>query len=109
MTDPSRRPATGDDNGAGPDRGPHPRTPPKAPRWVKVSAIIVGILIALIVVAKLTGLGGEHGPGRHMGAGTASGVTAIAAVAEVQALAGDESVGDADTADAGTADAGDYR
>jgi hypothetical protein len=45
-----------------------PPAPPKAPRWVKVSAIIVGVLILLVVIAKLTGLGGDHGPGRHTGA-----------------------------------------
>ncbi|OKK03470.1 hypothetical protein AMK26_18425 [Streptomyces sp. CB03234] len=51
-------------------------TPPKAPRWVKVSAIVLGVLVLLVVILKLTGLGGEHGPGRHMGAaGTPAGVT----------------------------------
>ncbi len=42
--------------------------PPRAPRWVKVSAIIVGVLIVLAVIVMLAGVGGEHGPGRHMGA-----------------------------------------
>jgi hypothetical protein len=55
--------------------------PPRAPRWVKVSAIIVGVLILLVLIAKLTGLGGEHGPGRHTGA---SG-TPPAGVTEIQA------------------------
>jgi hypothetical protein len=36
------------------------------PRWVRVSAIIVGILIVLFLVLQLTGIAGEHGPGRHM-------------------------------------------
>lgn len=66
MTDPSHNPDTG---GVGPHRGSPPSTPPRAPRWVKVSAIIVGVLILLVVIAKLTGLGGDHGPGRHTGAG----------------------------------------
>jgi hypothetical protein len=37
------------------------------PRWVKIAAIIVGILVLLFVVLRLTGVGGEHGPGRHTG------------------------------------------
>lgn len=44
-----------------------PGAPPKAPRWVKVSATAVGVLLVLIVVAELSGLGGDHGPGRHTG------------------------------------------
>jgi hypothetical protein len=36
------------------------------PRWVKVAAITVGLLVLLFVVLQLTGVGGEHGPGRHM-------------------------------------------
>ncbi|MEW1843960.1 hypothetical protein AB0392_38950 [Nonomuraea angiospora] len=47
-----------------------------------MSAIIVGVLILLVVIVKLTGLGGEHGPGRHMGAGGSS----PTAVIEIQAL-----------------------
>jgi hypothetical protein len=40
---------------------------PGMPRWVKVSAIVVGVLILLVVVLALTGvLGGQHGPGRHI-------------------------------------------
>ena len=33
-----------------------------APRWVKVSGIIGGVLVLLFVVMLFTG----HGPGRHM-------------------------------------------
>jgi hypothetical protein len=35
------------------------------PRWVKVFLIIALALVLLFVVGKLTGVGGEHGPGRH--------------------------------------------
>lgn len=49
------------------DRG----TPPRMPRWVRVAAIVVGLLILLFVVLQLTGIGGEHGPGRHMLGSTA--------------------------------------
>ena len=41
---------------------------PGAPRWVKVMGILVLLLVAVLVVAKLTGGGGHgggHGPGRH--------------------------------------------
>ena len=35
------------------------------PRWVKVSGIIVGVLVLLVIVLGLTGLLGEHGPWQH--------------------------------------------
>ena len=63
MADPPRFRDAGDGTGVEPDRG----SPPGAPRWVKVSAIVVGILILLVVIVKLTGVGGSHGPGRHTG------------------------------------------
>lgn len=43
-------------------------SPPKAPRWVKVFAIIAVVVAALVVIVLLSG-GGEHGPGRHMPGG----------------------------------------
>jgi hypothetical protein len=36
------------------------------PIWVKVFAVIAILFVAMLVVALL--VGGEHGPGRHMGA-----------------------------------------
>ena len=45
----------------GPDRGPTPSTP----RWVKVGGTIVIALILLFVILQLTGVAGDHGPGRH--------------------------------------------
>jgi hypothetical protein len=53
MTDPPR------DSGA----------PPRMPRWVKVPGIIVAVLVLVFLVLKLFGIGGEHGPGRHIGGG----------------------------------------
>ena len=41
-------------------------SPPGVPRWVKVAGIVVGLLILLFVVLQLTGVAGQHGPGRHM-------------------------------------------
>lgn len=38
-------------------------------RWVKVSLIVAGLLIALFVGLSLAGLGGDHGPGRHLSPG----------------------------------------
>ncbi|WP_151484971.1 hypothetical protein [Streptomyces albicerus] len=87
MADPLRHPATGDNTGVGPDRGSPLSTPPRAPRWVKASAITVGVLILLVVIMKLTGLGGNHGPGRHMGAGDPTSV----GVTEIQAAPGGDS------------------
>jgi hypothetical protein len=43
--------------------------PPTTPRWVKVSGIIVITLVLLVVIMKLTGIGGNHGPGRHLSEG----------------------------------------
>ncbi len=48
--------------------------PAQMPRWVKVAALIIGLLVVLFVVVKLTGIGGEHGPGRHMSGTTAPSV-----------------------------------
>ena len=45
-----------------PDRGQETLTGP--PRWVKISAVAVGVLI-LIVVAAMLLTGGRHGPARH--------------------------------------------
>jgi hypothetical protein len=39
---------------------------PGAPRWVKISCIVVGIIVLVIGIMIVTGLGGPHGPGRHM-------------------------------------------
>ncbi|RWQ87139.1 MAG: hypothetical protein EOS85_06850 [Mesorhizobium sp.] len=39
---------------------------PGAPRWVKVWGIIAMILVLLVMTAIFTGVGGAHGPGRHM-------------------------------------------
>lgn len=39
---------------------------PGAPRWVKVSAILGGVLVLLIAVLIFAGGGlARHGPGRH--------------------------------------------
>ncbi|GAA1439298.1 hypothetical protein [Nocardiopsis tropica] len=78
MADSPRRP----DPDAGTDRGSLPSTP----RWVKVSVIIVGVLILLAVILKLTGLGGEHGPDRHTGAGD----TPSTSVTQAQASSADD-------------------
>jgi hypothetical protein len=49
--------------------------PYSTPRWVKIFGIIALILILLIVVVLVTGLGGEHGPSRHIPSGDAGGDT----------------------------------
>lgn len=45
--------------------------PPSTPRWVKVSGIIIITLILLFIIIKFTGIGGNHGPGRHFRGGEA--------------------------------------
>jgi hypothetical protein len=42
-------------------------TPPKMPRWVKVSGIVLIVLALLIGIMLISG--GEHGPGRHIPSG----------------------------------------
>jgi len=47
--------------------GSEPGGVPGVPRWVKVIGIVVAMLIVLVVLAQLTGLAGDHSPGRHLG------------------------------------------
>jgi hypothetical protein len=49
------------------DRPPYPGTP----LWLKVSGIIAIVLVLLVVIIIFTGVGGEHGPGRHTPSGDA--------------------------------------
>ncbi|MFC4950995.1 hypothetical protein [Pseudonocardia sp. GCM10023141] len=67
MSDPPPDPAALSDEG-GPRPGPRPTT--GAPRWVKVSVIVVIVLIVVFAIVQLTGLGGSHGPGRHLSSGS---------------------------------------
>lgn len=55
-------------------------TPPRMPRWAKVAAIIAGLLILVFLILQLTGIAGDHGPGRHMLGATTTTVGAPAAV-----------------------------
>lgn len=43
--------------------------PPAMPRWVKLSATVLGVLVLVVLVALLAGGHdpGAHGPGRHGG------------------------------------------
>ena len=61
-----------------PNRG----SPPSTPRWVKVFIIVALVLVLLLVIIMFTGIGGEHGPGRHMPSGDAGGDTLPASVTE---------------------------
>lgn len=59
MMDPPSYPDTDHDTGV----EPGPERTARMPRWVKVSAIVVGVLVLLVIVLALTGvLGGQHGP-----------------------------------------------
>jgi hypothetical protein len=57
VIDPPRSP---DDADAVADRG----SPPRMPRWVKWSLIVIGVLLLLMLVV-LPLFGVQHGPGRH--------------------------------------------
>lgn len=39
---------------------------PGMPRWVKISGIILGVMILLVFILLVSGIGGPHGPGRHL-------------------------------------------
>jgi hypothetical protein len=67
------------DPGVGADRESAPGTP----RWVKISAIVVLIVVLVFVVLLITGGPGRHGPGRHTGSGDGGGDTRRAHTAEV--------------------------
>ena len=41
--------------------------PPPRPRWVKLAALAAAVVIAVLVIAVVTG--GDHGPSRHDGSG----------------------------------------
>ncbi|GAA0458289.1 hypothetical protein Aca07nite_64590 [Actinoplanes capillaceus] len=57
------------------DRKPGNGPKPGVPRWVKVIGIVVVVLAALLIIAQVTGIAGEHGPGRHLGLAPASPMT----------------------------------
>jgi hypothetical protein len=46
--------------------GPGRELTPGIPRWVKVFGIVALVLILLVVIILVTGVGGEHSPGRHI-------------------------------------------
>ena len=60
MTDPLHEPRPGTED-----------APPGMPRWVKIAAVVVGLLILVFLVLQLTGIAGEHGPGMHSSLGSA--------------------------------------
>ena len=41
-----------------------PASPPRMPRWVKLSLILVTVLVLAVVIAMLIA-SGDHGPSRH--------------------------------------------
>jgi hypothetical protein len=50
--------------------GPPPY--PGAPSWVKTMGIIAIILVLLVIAVLFTGIGGPHGPGRHLPSSSAT-------------------------------------
>ena len=54
--------------------------PYSTPRWVKIVGIIALVLVLLVGIMLLTGVRGDHGPGRHMPSGGAGGHTQTSSV-----------------------------
>ena len=61
MPDSPPYPDSGDASGGGPE----PDSTTGTPRWVKVSAILAVVLVALVVAVLIFGGPGGHGPARH--------------------------------------------
>jgi hypothetical protein len=53
-----------------PDRRSSAGTAPSTPLWVKIFGIIFIILVLLIGAVLLLGIGGPHGPARHLPSGS---------------------------------------
>ena len=66
----------------------NPPVYPGTPRWVKASGIVVGMLALLLAVVIVAGMGGPHGPGRHMRSGEAVGDTLSSGVTKEPAPSG---------------------
>ena len=43
--------------------------PYRTPGWVKIVGIIALVLVLLVGIMLLTGIGGDHGPSRHLPSG----------------------------------------
>lgn len=56
---------------------PDPGTIHTTPRWVKIFGIIALLLALLIVFIVFTGIGGPHGPSRHVPSTDAGGKTLL--------------------------------
>ena len=65
MTDPASSSEAGPEPRARPDAGSRP----PMPRWVKVFGLIALVLVVAVLTLMLTGVLGEHGPGRHLPGG----------------------------------------
>lgn len=59
MADPPTNPDTAED-------GRDPGSTTGTPRWVTVS-VAIAIVVVVLVILMLSGVLGEHGPGRHSG------------------------------------------
>ena len=68
MADSPPRPDPDRDTADALRQAPGAGTRPGTPRWVKLFGVIALLLLVLAVVMLVAG-GGNHGPGRHSGAG----------------------------------------
>jgi hypothetical protein len=71
MADPPSYPDSNSDIGDDTPMRADRESPPSTPRWVKVFVIIVIVVVLLVGIILSTGVGGPHGPGRHIPSGDA--------------------------------------
>ena len=62
--------------------------PYSTPRWVKIVGIVALLLVLLVGIMLLTGVGSDHGPGRHMPSGGAGGHTPPPSVSRPHTISG---------------------
>ena len=64
------------------ESAPSPQPAYRTPRWVIITGIVALVLILLVIIVIATGLGGEHGPGRHNPTGTSEHQSSVFVLAD---------------------------
>lgn len=70
------------ESNSAPASAPSPQPTYRTPRWVIISGIVALIVVLLIILVMATGIGGEHGPGRHNPTGTSEHQSSVFVLAD---------------------------